>query len=360
MTGEGIATTQSPATWTSRFLRADDLPALLDLVRTAFARWPAAEITVDPLEHLGWKAASDPDALHYGTIAEADGRAVGVQFVFLQRVLVRGRVLRSAQGFDLCVHPDFQNLGVMSEMRAFAWPEYGRTFDMRIGPPTHGPLDKLRRREGSKYLANEVEVLTCPLWSRTPPAKLGRTLFATAVRALWRALDRGSRDAWTLQEVPSFDERIDAFFEEAAKPFEFIIVRSSDYLNWRYADPRSGSFTITLAEQDGRVLGYSVLTMARGRGCIADLLVLPGRQDVLRSLVRHAITSFQDKGLATVECWCPRVHPYRSVLWRHGFVHVQRVLDVSTGTWLAPPDELAFLDDPGAAVHFVAGDTDWV
>ena len=60
-------------------------------------------------------------------------------------------------------------------------------------------------------------------------------------------------------EISSYDDRIDEFWHEVNDYYRFIIERTKDYLNWRYCDPRGGEYIVKTAEEDGRILGYSVL-----------------------------------------------------------------------------------------------------
>jgi hypothetical protein len=88
-------------------------------------------------------------------------------------------------------------------------------------------------------------------------------------------------------------------------------VRHRAYLNWRYADPRAGRYTIRVAEEKGELLGYVVPAVSRGKGFIADLLVLPGRLDVVAALVEDAAGHLAERGLSALRCWCAKRHPYR-------------------------------------------------
>ena len=326
-------------TWTSRFIREGDEEGIVELLTTAFGGWPAVEISVPPIEHLRWKLASDPYAMRYGSVAETDGgRIIATQLFFAQHVKVGESVLRLIQGVDLCVHPAFQGRGVMAELRAFAWPTFYKVFDMRVGQTQHTALRTLSKREGSLAIANEVEVLT-----HVPVGGAAST----------RHVD------WAVCGLARFDERVDQFWREASKPFRFILSRSRDYLNWRY-DPRGGNYTTKAAERDGRLLGYTVLGISNGKGHIADLLALPGRADVVASLVSAALAYFSDEQVSKIECWLPAHHPYREVMRELGFRQRKRTVHMTYGAFRASEEDVAFLSDPEAALHFVSGDLDLV
>ncbi len=152
-------------------------------------------------------------------------------------------------------------------------------------------------------------------------------------RPYWRPAER----TWSITTLERFDDRIEGFFEEAAKPFDFLIVRGKDYMNWRYCEPAGGRFTVRVAEQDGRILGYLVFKVGEGSGYIADLLALPGRIDVVRSLVEDALHLFREVGVELVTCWMIWRHPYNGMLRRYGFVDSRR--DVGFSCYPIRPDE---------------------
>ena len=326
-----------------RYYRESDDEALISLLQESYGGWPTVDVTVAPIEHLRWKLNSHAIAPRYHMVAEIDSRIVGVRQFWAQPVKVRDRVLMLRQAVDGCVQPAYQGRGIAAQLRAFGAEEFRRAFDLHIGGQSgHPAMIKLWLRESQQPLGNEIEA-----WERS----------------LRRVTAPPERPAvqWTVSQVSRFDGRIDRFWEDASRAFDFLVVRSKDYLNWRYADPRAGAFTIKLAEEGERVLGYAVLRVLRGKGYLADLLVLPDRLDVLDSLVCDAIRTFGEAGVGTVRYWTPARHPYKAMIAEHGFVFKRRrkryITFLALGTsW----DELAFLEDPQTRVHFTIGDLDIV
>jgi hypothetical protein len=330
-----------PLEFTRRPHREGDHVALLKLLDAAFERWPACEITVDRIDHLRWKLSS-PGASRLHRITEVDGRIASSTFCIVQEVKVRDRVLHGIQGVDSCVHPDYQRRGLVEAIiryRAANVDEQPCDIQFGVRSP-HPAFQRIRGRAPDPVwpIANRLQALSMAGPGPGPP--------------------RGSAGC-AIRVVERFDHHIDGFFEEAARPFDFIIARTKDYLNWRYADPRAGRFAIRVAEQGDELLGYAVGRVSHGKGYIADLLALPDRLDVVEALVNDAARYLWDAGVSRVDCWLPAVHPYRDVLERAGFAFrrfptnldvIQRTKDI----------DLSFLEDPAAAVHVCAGDTDLV
>ena len=121
--------------------------------------------------------------------------------------------------------------------------------------------------------------------------------------------------------------------------------RDAAYLNWRYCDPRAGAFRITGAFDREALLGYVVTKIEGSRGYIADLLALPGRTDIARSLVEEALRSFRESNVAAVRCGMTRRHPYYRLLRRYGFLDSRRSFTwhVASGEPLDDSELLTFM-----------------
>ena len=335
-----------PPDWAPRFYQAGDDEGLLELLTEAFDPWPKRELTVPALDHLRWKLASHPYATKLHIVGEVDGRVVGWQGCWLQRVRVDGQLLLAKQGLDYCVHPQYRRLGIRTKVRRLSMTTPRRNFQVTFGLLSgHAANQRLGRRDGyqgERLPANRTESLVRQ-GGAGPPSP-----------------GEAQRGDWTLRRVPEFDERSDVFWEAASKPYRFILERRRAYLNWRYADPRAGAFQITIAEQDSDLLGYIVTTVSHRRGYIADVLALPGRVDVAGALVGHAVSELAAGGSEAIECWSPVHHPYRDVLSANGFLHRRRMVPLQAH----PPSDsnavMTFGDDPLAAVHVAIGDTDMV
>jgi GNAT superfamily N-acetyltransferase len=325
---------------TVRPFRPEDEGGLLRLLIAGFGRWPGREVTVSPAEHLHWKLRSDEEALASHVVAEAGGRIVGCRLFRLFDVATDGRSLRASWGSDVAVHPDFRGLGVMTRVYGFSHALLCRSIDLQFSGNTKVPaVRRLNDGEGLEPFGNLLDLLERPA---------GATSAA------------GENAAWTIGAPAQLDERFDAFWDDARRPFEFITKRDRSALNWRYCDVRGGSFQVRTAEQEGRVLAYAVYKREHDKGYIADLLALPGRLDALDGVVAEAVRHFDGAGLAAARCVLPSHHPYREVLLRHGFARRRRYARQCWGPLRTPASELGVLADPQAALHFTLGDTDLV
>lgn len=354
----------------------DDEAQILELLSRAFRRWPQFEIPVSAAEHLRWKMRSDPAVARHHYVGEVDGRIVVMLLRILRRFRVRGRDCLARDGVDAAVDPDYQGRGLYGAMveQTKERPQF-YDHDLGISYSSNPRLQRRDVRKGSKPLADPIQVLEKPYRARAMvrrrqkehggrlPASLAvlRIKLETVLNRIGHPpYLRPLRPAWSIVTGERFDERIDPFFDEAARPFEFLVVRSRNYLNWRYCEPAAGKFTVRIAEQEGRILGYLVFKISQGNGYIADLLALPGRLDVVRSLIEDALRMLREASAERVSCWMIGRHPYNGLLRRYGFVDTRRDIWCVHKAFDEESALLDFLGEPTARVHLMLGDSDWI
>ena len=326
-----------------RFFQEGDEYGLLELLNETFPRWPCVDISVPPIDHLRWKLHSQPEAVRYQVVAELGSHIIGCRLFLLQQVKIGGRFFEVRQGVDTVVHQDYQGRGLMAALTypvpARLWEDFDMNFSVRSGTEA---LKRIRRYDErqNRYALVDVFRLEAPT---TVEAKGG-----------------GSAVDWSIATVRRFDERIRPFVGEASTAFWFIVDRTPEYLNWRYADALAGMFTIRQAETDGQILGYSVLRLSRGRGYIADLLTLPARHDVVESLLCDAHRHFVANDVRLVEWWATPSHPYRGVFEETGYRPKRLRVELYCQPFHVEDEVVMPFEDPSTPMHIVSGDTDLV
>jgi hypothetical protein len=358
-----------------------DVARMLELLALSFDRWPLVDPGVPPADYLRWKMSS-PAAIFAAVLGERDGELITTDTCIGHRVLLRGRAGLRVQFVDHTVRPDARGHGVSSASLTYRQRTLGHLYDLSISDAQSPAMIRRAQRWGTRALGNRVRPLVLPLrtrvlarrwaaerdlprWTALPLA-LALRARAGAVRAMrgrfpGKLPGTAATGRLRTEVVDRFDDRIDRFFAAAAEPWDFIVVRSREHLEWRYCDPRGGRFLVRVAEDDeGAILGYAVARARGDRGYLVDLLALPDRLDVVALLAAEQQAELADAGCAEVLCWLPERHPYRAVLHRAGFLDARNQPHVTYRPCGTTAEELAFLSRPDAPIHFTLGDTDLV
>ena len=366
----------TPPTWEFRRLLPEDEDGALDTLEVSFPRWPQWDIAGSPRDFLRWwaegyrDAEDEPQGMAY--IARDGERVAGVSLGVLRPVKVRDRILPGRQAAYSAVHPDYRGLGLSRDF--VIWRDQTLPYDLTLDFTQVAQLVHNRQRRGTRQSGNPLSIFVRVLSARGASKERGRNRWrallgyaALALRSRARRFRlRGpARPALRVRSIDAFDSRVDRFFEIAAAPFELIPVRSAAFLNWRYLDGRIGWFTALVAEEEGELVGYAVFRLVGTRAHLADVLVLPGRADVLRALLDRAVGLAGRHGASAVECTMMQHHPYTPVLTAAGFIRVKtRSEEIAHKFGVNPakidPTDLDFIQAPDAALHIVEGDSDLI
>jgi hypothetical protein len=353
-----------------------DGPQLLDLLLRVFGRWPKFEIQVPPLEHLLWKMRSDPIASRHQWVSVVEGEIVAMMLRIVRRVRVKGRDYVVREGVDAAIDPRYEGQRLFGAMLDHALATPHRTeIDLTFSFTTNPRMQRRSLRIGGRPIANRIQALEKPCRVRAMVARRkkrheGRLPAPLAVLRIelkkawnrlrhpryWRRVNRG----WSIDTLERFDDRTDRLFDEAARSFDFLVVRQQGFMNWRYRDPAAARFTVRVAEGEGSILGYLILKISEGEGYIADLLALPGRADALRSLIEDALRIFREARVDRIHCWMIDRHPYNRILRRYGFMDSGSEVGFTYMAGNLDDQALAFVAEPGARIHLTHGDSDWI
>ena len=170
-------------------------------------------------------------------------------------------------------------------------------------PQQFAPARGFTERLGAE--AHEVEEHVAPPAPR-PRAPIPRPLqglLNRGLRAVDGALASGFGGDLEAEVLDGFDDSFDDLFERVAAVVPCTAEKDAAFLRWRYG-PGSPQAPVTVlgVRSRGKMLGYAVLSTAfHGQdGYILDLTALPGRQDVVRALLRETVRSFRQMGVQII------------------------------------------------------------
>jgi hypothetical protein len=168
---------------------------------------------------------------------------------------------------------------------------------------------------------------------------------------------------YVINEVTSYDQRIDSFWEKIDHNYRFITIRNRDYLNWRFCDPRAGRYHIFQAEDNGEIQGYISLFVNRLNkkypiGFIADLLTLPEKKGVTESLIMNALEFFKDNKVNIINCQVVQGHSNEIALKKLGFIDTRIRLHLFYRNYKEPDPVKKLSDTSPNMMHFNYSDID--
>ncbi len=130
-----------------------------------------------------------------------------------------------------------------------------------------------------------------------------KTLLNRGLAAVDNAL--GGRFGGDMQAevLDGFDESFDDLFERVAAVVPCLPEKDAAFLSWRYGPGSPQAPVTVLGVRSGdRLLGYAVLkAVSKGQdGYVLDLMALPGRPDVVRTLLRETVRHFREVGVQII------------------------------------------------------------
>jgi hypothetical protein len=170
-------------------------------------------------------------------------------------------------------------------------------------PQQFAPARGFTDRPGAEPQDAEEHVAPPAPRPRVPIPRPLQGLLNGGLRVVDEALSSGFGGDLEAEELEGFDDSFDDLFERVAAVVPCTAEKDTAFLRWRYG-PGSPQAPVTVlgVRSGGRMLGYAVLRTAfHGQdGYILDLTTLPGRQDVVRVLLRETVRSFRRMGVQII------------------------------------------------------------
>ena len=170
-------------------------------------------------------------------------------------------------------------------------------------PETFAPARGFTDRPDAETREVEEHVAPPAPRPRAPIPRPIQKLMNRGLQTIDETLSRGFGTGPEVEEIDHFDDSFDDLFERVAMVVPCTAEKDAAFLRWRYG-PASPQAPVRVlgVRSGGRLLGYAVLRTAfHGQdGYILDLTALPGRQDVVRALLRESVRSFRRMGVQII------------------------------------------------------------
>lgn len=309
-----------------------DQSGLLDLLKSSYDGWHS-------MEYWTWKYKQNPHGHPLIWVAEDKRKIVGCYI--LNPVKIRlGRIsILCAQSVDAAVDTACRGQGIFKRLArntitqasqegivvTFAFPtEIAYKGQVRIGYRPMFIIPKIYKILNAHRLLEEQHN-RFSLGKASNILRLYEKVSKRRVRLM-------SNKTLTVKRINHFDSRFEVFWKRTCEGNTNVLIeRNMAYLNWRYFKHPEKSYIVYVCEDDGEVIGYSVLSVEKNVstqrdkaanlsvGNIIDLLTLPKMNHASFHLISCSLDYFEREDVDIVGCWMFKKHPYHAILRKFGF-----------------------------------------
>ncbi len=259
-------------------------------------------------------------------VLDLDNKIVGIFCAFPVRLKVGDQVVASFYGGDLMGHPNHRGRApflfrkMMKEHCLFfgAGNNNAYSFEVRLG------CVHIYQAVSYINIINFTAVIR-KILKNTVISRIGG-VFCKIISAPFYLLARRVKNSeLSIGKVDRFTEEIDEFWHVVSKDYNIIVVRDSQYLNWRFIDYPEKDYNVYIARRKGKVSGYIVFRNKEVNGVmsgfISDVLVKNDDKETLQCLIQEAAGAIKTKGAALIFCVIsPYNKMYAEALKRSGFI----------------------------------------
>ena len=278
-----------------------------------------------------WEFMEGPDGKAFLYIVEDRNKIIGHFADIPRRFSLEGETVLGTLSLDLMVHPSYWRKGIFLALGRYGAEKVKQENGLLLTAfPIRLETILGLRKIGWKEVA-KLPVLVYPIRFRSI---LNRYVHFPPLAALTGGIARffysllyglkGERKAGGIEidQVSSFDEAFEHFWQKASALYPIIGIRNRDYLNWRYLRHPTRSYAIYRAKENGEMRGYIILRkvdlLKFNSAVIVDLLALD--EEILSALVERGIQHGQQEGADLLGFMLPQSHFYYKLLRRKGFL----------------------------------------
>lgn len=309
--------------WNIRKYQDGDEQAIVELLNMAFGKWHG-------LEYWKWMYKKNPAGSPIVWLAEHDNKIISHFGLVPIRMKVGNTYMTACYGADGATHPDYQGKGVYTSVWARCNLDPAENgIPLRIIFPNRKLGMYKRERKGQICLFGSMtKVLNWKSLLRWHTHNKGFPVNTSAHAIVRTPNSKTEHVDFEIEKVSAFDERVNVFWEEISKYFQIIVRRDKRYLNWRYTEHPENEYSIYLALERQKILGYCVLReMQEGNlsiGRIADIIGFEDHLNVVGHLIQKALTCFKEHNLDIAQSSISEKHPYKPIFRKAGFIPYPR------------------------------------
>lgn len=343
--------------WSVRPYREGDEEKILELWKAVY---PEREYDREKwMRWWRWMYQDNPVGVGKIWLAEYDGKIVGQYSLISMNVKVGNEILKASQNIDLMTHPGYQRQGIFSRLERKALDEAEKAgvsitigFSNDTAYPGHiksGWFDVYSPQIMFKPL-NWGNALKVKINNKSL-LKLGAIGGGVLERTIYQAKNPPFVRDLTINQISSFDDRINEFWTSVSNQHQIMVVRNKDYLNWRYGTP-DVNYAIFVAEKAGEICGYLILQAREQRDVevVSIFDIMAQSPEVMHCLVSKAVEHCRQNNIDLILYQLVASKAYHRTLKRCGFL----MLPFIKGGHFC-----AYSSSPSISKEFLANPRNW-
>lgn len=264
---------------------ATERSRMLAILREQFSDWRDDQ-------RFDWLYLRNPWQWTKAWLLVAGDRVVGISSGFARQLDAEGRLLNAWVLGDFCVARDLRSLGpALALQRAACDGVDAGEVDLFYDFPSRA-MAAVYQRLGLRAAGEMVRMVSPLTVDRYVQRRSSSVLLRGVLTAAGNAVLSARRFTERRRSLVDVQPRIGEFELQPADSYEGTsgvrLVRSAEYLNWRYLKDPRGSVTILGASRDGREDGFVAFRRDGDHLAIIDAFAIAERR-ILRELVLEVV-----------------------------------------------------------------------
>jgi GNAT superfamily N-acetyltransferase len=353
--------------WIVRAFRDGDEKGILDLWEAVY---PERPYQVEQWTRWWqWMYRDNPCGRGKICLADYDGQIVGQYAITPMMLKIGDDVVPGSLSLDTMTHPEYRRQRIFETLATAVYDEARRGGTCIVyGFPNEfsypGFISKL-----DWFYISTMRVAVKPLnWRNSLSMQIGNRFLCRlgavagglAAKLFFRSTKTPVVEGLTISQAARFDERVDDLWARVSHRYQVAVVRSREYLNWRYTGLQDADYLIYVAEKRGAVSGYLVMRCAQMQQARAAIIfdVLAETDTIAQCLVARAVERSAQDNMDVVYWSSVGGRALAGAFRRNGFMSLPFLKSLRLCAYANSPSVSKELLQDSANWHVQMGDSD--
>lgn len=245
------------------------------------------------------------------TVAVDGAKIVGIRPFMLHELWMGDKKIMAAQHCDTLVHPDYRRQGIFNRMGKFSL-QYLAQHNCALSFGFPGPMSRQGFQSQGYQRLMDIEILfkfvnpVNKILSRIKDNK-SRDIKGSGFLAYEKMMSFSGNDTYRIEIHDGFYEDLNNL-NTLRKDNIIDIVRSEEYLNWRFDDHFRNKYRYVLLKKGKNLQGYAVISVQKQykgliAGIIIDYVVKDDDAECFQLLISTILDLFNNSSCQVVATW---------------------------------------------------------